>query len=173
MTRIKLRPNLYLDELVDPVTYFTEHDNGLSKLDKSLFDIFQLLRDLYGSSISINGWWKHLPEDMTSFNASDFLKEMANKKVPIWSGYRSELCTIGASKSAHKLGKASDPKGDEKKFMQIVRDNASKFYALGLRRVEDISITIGWLHMDTENRNCKPNSIRVIDKTKSTETIYF
>lgn len=173
MSRIKLNTNLYLDELVDPFTYFTEPDNGLSKLDPSLFDIFQLLRDLNGESININGWWKYLPVDLIVFDPLAFLKLMESKRVPVWSGYRSDKCSIGASKSAHKLGKAIDPKGDQKKFMQLVRDNVPQFYALGLRRLEDISITKGWLHMDTEPRNCKPNSIRVIDKTKCTETIEF
>lgn len=173
MNRIQLSPNLFLDEVVDPVTYFTESDNGLSKIDSSLIDIFQLLRDLHGSSININGWWKHLPNDLHVFDAEAFLRVMESKKVPVWSGLRTSLCSIGAPKSAHKLGKAIDPKGDEKVFMKIVRENAQQFYDLGLRRLEDISITNGWLHMDTHTANCKPNSIRVIDKTKCTETIYL
>jgi hypothetical protein len=173
MRRIQLSPNLFLDELVDPVTYFTEADNGLSKIDPSLIDIFQLLRDKYGATININGWWKHLPVDMVVFDPNAFLELMIAKKVPVWSGYRSPLCKIGASKSAHKKGKAIDPKGDEKKFMQIVRDNAKQFYDLGLRRLEDIKITNGWLHMDTLEQNTQPNSLRVVDLKKCTETIYL
>lgn len=173
MNRIQVNTNWYLDEFVDPVTYFTEPDNGLSKLDPSLFDLAQLLRDKFGNSISINGWWKRLPVDTHVFDPVAFLRVMEAKKVPVWSGLRTSLCNIGAQKSAHKLGKAIDPKGDEKVFMQIVRENAPQFYALGLRRLEDISITNGWLHMDTHSVNCKPNSIRVIDKTKCTETIYL
>lgn len=171
MTRIQVSPNFYLDEFIDPFTYFREPDNGLSKVDPALFKLAQLLRDKYGKSISINGWWKHLPENLIAFNPLQFLNEMIAKKVSVWSGLRTSLCTIGAPKSAHKLGKAIDPKGDEKIFMQIVRDNAKQFYDLGLCRLEDISITNGWLHMDTETRNCVPNSIRVIDKTKCTEVI--
>lgn len=173
MERIKVNNNFFLDEFIDPVTYFTDADNGLSKIDPSLIDCVQLLRDKYGKSINVNGWWKHLPVDLLVFDPVSFLGVMESKKVPVWSGLRTELCKIGATKSAHKLGKAIDPKGDEKIFMQIVRDNAKQFYDLGLRRTEDISITNGWLHMDTETRNCKPNSIRVIDRTKCTETIYF
>jgi hypothetical protein len=173
MNRIKLNTNLFLDELVDPVTYFTEPDNGLNKIDPQLIDIFQLLRDKYGSSININGWWKHLPVDLVVFDPVAFLELMQSKKVPVWSGYRSDLCKIGAKRSAHKLGKAIDPKGDEKKFMQIVRDNAQQFYDLGLRRLEDIKITKGWLHMDTLDQNTKPNSLRIVDLKKCTETIYL
>lgn len=173
MKRIKLSKSLHLDELIDPVTYFTELDNGLSKIDNSLIDIFQLLRDKYGKPIRINGWWKYLPSDMTVFNPLDFLKLMEYNKVPVWSGYRSKFCLIGASKSAHKLGKAIDPKGDEKELYKIVKENAKLFYDLGVRRLEDISITNGWLHIDTLEINTKPNSIRVVDLTKCTKTIYF
>lgn len=171
--RKQVSKDFYLDEFIDPVTYFTDADNGLSKIDSSLIDCVQLLRDIYGSSISINGWWKHLPADMAVFDAAAFLGVMEAKKVPVWSGLRTSLCKIGAPKSAHKLGKAIDPKGDEQAFFKIVKDNARQFYDLGLRRLEDISITNGWLHMDTEERNCKPNSIRVIDRTKCTQTLYF
>ena len=173
ISRIRLDKDFYLDEFVDPVTFFTEVDHGLSKIDVRVVKITQLLRNYHGKSIGVNGWWKHLPVDMIVFDPVAFLILMESKKVPVWSGLRTELCDIGAPKSAHKLGRAIDPKGDEKKLMQIVRDNAKQFYDLGLRRLEDISITNGWLHMDTHNANCKPNSIRVIDKTKCTETIYL
>lgn len=176
MKRIKLTPNFYLDEFIDPVTYFTECDHGLSKLDMNIVFCVQLLRTKSGHSIGINGWWRHLPKDcegMTTLESMDFLEEMTEKRVPVWSGFRSSLCKIGAAKSAHKLGKAVDPKGNEKEMFKIVEENAKDFYKLGLRRLEDISITKGWLHMDTETRNCKSDSIRVIDRTKCTKTIYF
>lgn len=171
--RIKCTTNFYLDEFVDPVTYFSEADHGISKIDPALFDLAQLLRDKYGNPVYINRWWDHLPVDLVVFDPSAFLRLMESKKVPVWSGLRTLLCSIGAPKSAHKLAKAIDTKGDEKIFMQIVRDNASQFYALGLRRLEDISITNGWLHMDTHTANCKPNSLRVVDKVRCTETIFL
>ena len=80
-------------------------------------------------------------------------------------------CAIGASQSAHKQGRAADPKGDEKLYYKLVKDNAESFYKLGLRRLEDISITRGWLHVDTLERNTQPNSIRVVDLKKCTHTI--
>ena len=173
MKRIKLTDNFFLDEFIDPLTYFTDIDNGFARIDLKIVKCVQLLRTKAGHPISINGWWKHLPEDMANFDPLEFLNEMIEKRVPVWSGFRSLLCKIGASKSAHKLGKAVDPKGDEEEYFKIVEDNLEEFYKLGLRRLEDISITNGWLHMDTEKRNCKPNSIRVIDRTKCTKIIYF
>ena len=163
MNRIKLNNNLFLDELVDPVTYFTEADKGLGKMASAIPDIFQLLRDKYNSSININGWWKHLPSDMTDFDPFAFLKLMQQKKVAVWSGYRSPLCKIGAKGSAHRLFKAIDPKGDEKLFFKIVCENAQQFYDLGLRRIENTSFTKGWLHGDTEERNHKVGFIRIVN----------
>ena len=163
MERIQLSANLFLDELVDPLTYFTEDDNGLSKIDKKLIPIFQLLRDKYGKSIGVNGWWKHLPADMIVFDPESFLNLMIKTKVPVWSGYRSPSCKIGAAKSAHKQGKAQDPKGDEKAFFKIVCENAKEFYILGLRRIENVKYTKGWLHGDTLTTNHQPNKIRIIN----------
>lgn len=178
MNRIQVAPNFFLDEFVDPVTYFTTEDHGRSLIDEALFWIAQLVRDEYGKPLTINEWWKHLPEDMSNFDAEKFLNQMIELEVPVWSGLRTILCKIGAPKSAHKLGKAFDIRdkkiaGEEKIFMDIVRRLAAKFYSLGLRRMEDVSITIGWGHFDTNNVNCKPNSIRIIDKTKCTETIFI
>lgn len=163
MERIKVSNNFFLDEFVDPVTYFTEKDNGRSKIDIKAINCVQLLRELNGEPIYINRWWSYLPKDMKGFDCNKFLKEMISKKISVWSGYRSALCGIGAPQSAHKLSKAIDPKGDEKKLMKLVVDNIAKFYALGLRRLEDISITKGWLHMDTHEKNCHPNKVNVVN----------
>lgn len=173
LKRIKVADNFYLDEFIDPVTYFTDEDNGRSRIDERLFDIVQLLRAKHGSSININGWWKHLkpyfdkPQNKLK-TIHDFSKYCTSAKVAQWSGFRSKECKIGASKSAHKLGKAIDPKGSGKTLMQIVKDNKDEFYALGLRRLEDVKLTPTWLHMDTETRNERSNTIRIIDYTKET-----
>lgn len=175
LERIKVVTNFYLDELVDPVTYFSNSDNGLGYLDMKAVNCLQLLRDLKGSSIEVNNWWfpylewaKQNPKKFVS----DFAKIYVKRGNFQWSGYRSALCKIGAPKSAHKLGKAFDPKGDENELYAIVKENRKQFYELGLRRLEDISITNGWLHLDTLETNVKKGTIRVIDLTKCTETIY-
>lgn len=161
--RIQVSNNFYLDEFIDPVTYFTDADHGLSKIDPSLIDLVQLLRDLYGSSININGWWKHLPQVNDMFDAFEFLNFCIAKKIPVWSGFRSDKCTIGAKGSAHRLGQAQDPKGDEKEFFKIICENAQEFYDAGLRRVENVEFTNGWCHMDTSPKNHHPGKIRIIN----------
>lgn len=166
MKRIRVAQNFYLDEFVDPYTYFTEDDHGLSLVDFRVIQLCQLLRSLYGSSISVNNWWSTAVKmNGDGKSNQEIVKYVEGSKLHKWSGYRSSRCTIGASKSAHKLGKAADPKGDEEAYLQIVKDNAALFYAFGLRRLEDIKITNGWLHMDIEERHHKKGFIRVINRT--------
>ncbi|MGL4598507.1 MAG: hypothetical protein ACRCYO_13400 [Bacteroidia bacterium] len=172
-----------MDELIDPVTYFSKKDNGLSLIDPCIIDIIQFLRDKYTKPLTINEWWIHLPIDLKIFDPASFLGVMQAKKVKVWSGIRTNLCEIGAVNSAHRLRnekifRAFDIRdnnsiSEELLLMKIVRENAKDLYNLGLRRVEDVSMTNGWLHGDTLNKNCQENSIRVIDKKKCTETIYF
>ena len=175
--RIKVSNNFYPDEFVDPHTYFTETDNGLHLVDPNLFTIAQLLRDYYGKGIRINSWWWYYEKNKLELTEEEMVKRIEKSTtISKWSGIRTSRCSIGASRSAHKLihsgkGQAIDPKGDQKKFFNIVKTNAEEFYNLGLRRLEDISITPGWLHMDTLERNTQPNSIRVVDRKECTETI--
>lgn len=163
LQRKQLNEFLYLDELVDPYTYFTEPDSGLSRIDPRLAKLFFLLRSKYGKSININGWWKHLPQVNDMFDPLEFLNYCIAKKIPVWSGFRPEKCTIGAKGSAHKKGQAEDPKGDEKEFFRIVCENAKEFYELGLRRIENTEFTDGWMHMDVSTNNHQPGKIRIIN----------
>ena len=176
MKRIKVADNFHLDEFLDPRTYFEAENNGLNLINASLFKIAQKLRDMYGKPITINNWWwyyntnagfcltEHIIEDIEYMNALG--------SFSIWSGYRSKACTIGSKYSAHKYGMAIDPKGDEEKLYEIVRDNRKLFYNLGVRRLEDISITPGWLHIDILERRTKPDSIRIVNLRKSTKTLH-
>jgi hypothetical protein len=179
MKRIKVNSNFYLDEFVDPYTYFNEEDHGLSMVDNRLFDIAQLLRYHYNGPISINNWWWFYQLKKEDWTIDAIIKTIEKKttfngrKIYKWSGIRTHRCSIGSRLSAHKKGKAIDPKGNEIEFFKIVKNNPEPFYNLGLRRLEDIRITPGWLHMDTAERNTKPKSIRVVDLRKATQTIYF
>jgi hypothetical protein len=170
MNRIKVSENFFLDEFIDPHSYLTRSDNGLGLIDKKVIAIAQKVRELKGSSITINNWWNHL--DKYTGDAVKFLKYCNDSRfIRCWSGYRSPLCTIGATNSAHRKGWAADMAGDEKEYYNIVKGNAACFYFMGLRRLEDRSITKGWMHFDIWEKNTQPNSIRVVDLKKCTETI--
>ena len=175
--RIKVSENFYLDEYVSPHDYFNEPDNGLSLVDPRLFNIMQSLRGHYGSGIRINHWWFMYEKYKLELSLPEITRRIErSKKCSKWSGVRTSRCKIGASRSAHKTihtgqGLAVDPKSDSKEFFRIIETNAKHYYALGVRRLEDISITPTWLHIDLLERNTQPNSIRVVDRKKCTETI--
>jgi hypothetical protein len=174
MERIQVSENFYLDEFIDPHTYFNNTDNGRRTLDITLIPIAQKLRTLYGKPIYINNWWDTFKKYEATRTKIQIVAIIENDStLHKWSGLRTNRSSIGAPKSAHRVGKAIDPKGDETKLFNIVKNNAKEFYAMGVRRLEDVSITNGWLHIDTLERNTKPNSIRVVDLKKCTETIYF
>lgn len=174
MNRIPVSKNFYLDELVDVITYMTEPDHGLSKLDPCMIDCVQLLRALHGKSITINNWWSHwqkMKDAVTPENFYNWVDE--NRGIYQSSGFRAEWCKIGAKKSIHKIGGAGDPKGNQNIFYRIVVDNAKLFYNMGLRRLEDPNITSGWLHMDTSERNHTKGRIRVVGRTSHVKDIYI
>lgn len=177
MERIQVAPDFYLDEFVDPHTYFNTEDHGLSLLDVRLFGIAQMLRNFYGASIRINNWWPLYLQYKDDKRVTDVVSriELENKRgnVHIWSGIRTNRCSIGAKGSAHRLFKAFDPKGDEKQFFKIVKENLQLFYDLGIRRLEDIKITKGWMHIDTLEKNTEKDSIRIVGKVSHVETLYF
>ena len=174
MERIRVADNFFLDEFVDPFTYFHDPRNGLGKIDHQLFDIAQKLRDLDGKPKVINNWWglyKHYEKELTCNDIIKLIEESpAHRK---WSGYRPEHCPIGAKLSAHRSGQAIDMVGNGLHLFGLIKENAQEFYNLGVRRLEDPSITPTWLHVDTLERNTQPNSIRVVDLKYATEIIHW
>ena len=175
--RIKVSNNFHLDEYVDPYTYFTSPDNGLSLVDDRIIKIDQLLRDLYGRGLRINHWWWYYEKHKLEWSIAKIITGIEkSRSTRKWSGIRTDRCGIGSKTSAHKLihsgkGMASDTVGKGQDLFDIVKANAKAFYDLGLRRLEDPSITPTWLHKDLLEKNTQPNSIRVIDRVKCTETI--
>ena len=161
ITRIKVSKYFHLDEFVDPHTYFKDVDRGLSKVDKRLFAIADLMREKLGKPLAINNWWRfyqnNIEEDIDSV-----IEQIEQSRLSKWSGIRTARCTIGAQGSAHRLGRAIDPKGNEVEMYEILKENLKQFYDLGVRRIEDPDITKGWLHIDTHELNFTPNRIRVV-----------
>lgn len=186
MKRIQVADNFFLDEFVDPWTYFNTDDHGRSLLDERLFEIAQLLRDLYGKPIGINNWWHYYKWHEEFKSCNEIISDIENNTILSWggarhtvykwSGLRTDRSGVGAPQSAHRplvdnQCKAIDPKGPGKTLFKIVEDNAKRFYDLGVRRLEHYSITPGWLHLDTLLRFTQPNSIRVVDRTSHVKTI--
>ena len=175
MKRIEVSPNFFLDEFLDVYTYLFEKDNGLNKIDFKLFQIAQKVRELHGRPLVINTWWTtYLQLKAMKYSDIDIVKHIEGSSIiRKWSGLRTNRSNVGAKNGAHYLGKAIDMSGNGDELYKVVKDNAEALYCLGLRRIEDKKITRTWLHADTYEKNTKPNSIRVVDLTKCTETIYF
>lgn len=167
LNRIKISKYFYLDEFIDPYTYLNSKDNGLSKIDKSLFAIADFVREKYGSALFINNWFSEYEKQKKLKKTNEKIIDYIEKDNTIrkWSCLRTNRCTIGSPISAHRLGKAIDMKGDSSKLDKIVKDNIKALHTLGLRRVEDIIITPNWLHLDTLEKNVGENEIRIITKT--------
>lgn len=170
MERIPVSKYFFLDELVDPFTYFNEPDSGLSKIDKKLFAIADFFREKYGSPLIVNNWYfVYLARTAHGEKLNDIITYITKEKtIRDWSGLRTEKCTEGSPTSAHRLGKAIDFKSDPKKMDKILKSNIKELHTLGLRRVEDISITPNWFHIDTLAKNVGKNEIRIITKTSGT-----
>lgn len=174
MERIQVSKYFFLDELVDPFTYFNESDHGLSKLDKKLFGIADFFREKYGPLVINNWWYVYLARTAHGEKLNDIITYITKEKtIRDWSGLRTEKCTEGSPTSAHrldkdKLCKAIDFKSDPKKMYKIFKENIKELHTLGLRRIEDISITPNWFHIDTLAKNVGKNEIRIITKTSGT-----
>lgn len=170
MERKKLTENFYLDEFINPRTYFSESDNGLSKIDLRIIIVAQALRSLQGYSMTINNWWSFYQENKYKMSINDIINAIEdNKKIRKNSGFRHIDCKIGAKYSTHKTGIAIDPK-DSGVLYNILVNNAQLFYDLGVRRVEDEKLTPGWLHVDLKTKN-EQKGIRIIDLRKQTGLI--
>lgn len=175
LRRISVSDNFNLDEFLDPYTYLFEKDNGIDKMDFKVFQIAQKIREIHGKPIIINNWWatyqRLKKEGYSEINIVKIIE--ADNNVRKWSGLRTDRSNVGAKNGAHYKGQAADLVGNGDEYYNLVKNHAKELYCLGLRRIEDKRITRTWLHIDTLERNTKPNSIRVVDLTKSTETICF
>lgn len=168
MDRIKLNDFFYLDELVDHRTYFTAKDNGLSEIDPKLINLLFHLRKDYGKSMTINNWWDYY---LSIDHEPNFVYLIENNdSVRKYSGLRGSKCTVGAKFSAHRKGNGADIKGNPKELFKLIRENSKKYYDLGLRRLEDVSITPTWIHLDTWDKN-NVKAIQVVDLKKVVENI--
>lgn len=124
----KLDGNFILQELVHPKLYKSRGVNALSYVDPAVISVAQHLRHRFGP-ITINNWH-------TGGRYKD-------------SGVR---LTYGSRTSAHMFGKALDLKfgnATVKEVYDYILANQTVMYALGLRRMEHISCTPTWLHIDT------------------------
>lgn len=132
MTRFRISPHFYLDELIDPITYSELGEKAIEKIDKKLIDILEYIRTEIGKPVAVNTW-----------ATGGQYKE---------SGLRNPNTTTGAKRSAHKEGKAVDVKiagMDAGEFYDWCLQNKQELYNLGVREIEDHKYTPTWTHLGT------------------------
>lgn len=169
--RISVSLNFYLDEFIDPYTYFSfkEKEKVIGFLDIRVIHIAQKLRDLCKSSLTINNWYNFYRECIVNkVNKETFISTVYRRNdIFKCSGYRSDYCKVGAVFSAHRKGRAIDIRSEKYSpsyMFDLIMSHKKMFYNLGVRRIEDIKITPTWLHIDTFERNVGENQIIIVDK---------
>ncbi|MCL1956576.1 MAG: hypothetical protein FWF63_04580 [Fibromonadales bacterium] len=81
-------------------------------------------------------------------------------RVNNWCGLRSPACTIGAPKSAHRIGKALDLHHANLRGLRLWCTSTAGL-AAGILRVEAASATPTWVHVDV----VQPNEALWSDRT--------
>lgn len=143
MRRILVSEFFFLDEFLDKESY-----SNLLKL----IQIAEFIRKDTGKPVLIN-----------NYNSGGSLG---------LRGFRPMNCNVGAPMSQHKFMNAIDINiggMSNKEMFEYVKSKANNLYDLGLRRVEDISITPTWLHLDCKEHN--EMAILIVDKVKVTGKI--
>lgn len=154
MKRIKVSDNFFLDEFINKTTYNKFEIKSSRYIRPELITAAQLFRDLTGESVTICNW-----ATGGSYNES---------------GLRDFNTSTGAKYSMHKFTQAIDIKCGKMtswEMYNVIKDNWSAFYKIGIRRVEHPDYTqtkngkLGrdWLHIDMANDlSFEGNDINVI-----------
>ncbi len=126
---MKISDNFELQELVPPETFNAMGPGSVSLIDPRLLKVLERIRILCGNrAMTINNWHR----------GGKFK----------YRGYRPKTCTVGASKSMHRDGKAVDfdvAGLTAEAVRNIIRANATELLKLGLTRIES---GVSWVHID-------------------------
>jgi len=195
-TRIPVAKNFFLDEFLPPVLY-DQHKNDLAKsiLDHRVFTVVQFLRDKYGKPIYLNNWYQLVTQIMKKEGLTEWPElihvEAFCKKYGHVRDFFDERCvrdpqtSTGAPKSRHKFERTksgiliarktdafdldySGMTGAEGHEWQ--KQYHSELYAMGVRRMEDPSITPGWNHQDMKEHGMG-KGIQVFNLVEQTDFI--
>jgi len=155
MERVKIAPNFYLDEVVDPHTYLKTPEIAMD-YGRKVAPMAQLLRNIISKTVTINNWWAKYAALVAKGHSEDEIIRQIEKDngVRKWAGSRPKHCPIGASASAHRIERMEGAVDcvvagmSGKDLFKIVEAKASDFYDEGVRRIEDFKDAPTWLHMD-------------------------
>lgn len=125
------------EELVSKQVYDIIGDDAVKLFDPKALETLEVIREILNVPLICNNW--------------------ANGGTRDDCGYRDKLCTIGASRSAHREGMAYDlisSKMSAQEMRDLIIKNQDKLpYNI---RIEDL---VTWLHFDL--RNTSNNKIQI------------
>ncbi len=173
MTRIKVSDNFYLDEFIDPWTYYLYGSKSLRYIAPQTIAFTQRVREILEVPCTINNWSNHGKlsakefllqprwKQNRSFKESGlrvFDKALYNKKLKA-RGMKGDALikkVVGGTTSQHKFGRASDIKQNaftSKDVHDIIEDYRRELMELGLTTLEHHEATRSWVHMDGRTTN--------------------
>lgn len=82
------------------------------------------------------------------------------------SGFRAIWEKTGGEYSQHRAGRAIDIRTrlvTEKEMFAKIMQNWKPFYEAGLTRIENVEVTIGWLHLDCAPVIIEPGKFLIVD----------
>lgn len=117
------------EELVSKQVFDVIGDDAIKLFDPKALETLEAIREILNVPLICNNW--------TSGGTRDDC------------GYRDLWCTVGATRSAHREGKAFDlvsSKMDAETMRQLIIENQDKL-PYNIRMEEDVN----WLHIDVRN----------------------
>ena len=128
---MKVSTNFYLQEFVDEGTYKQWGDNSIWFVDPRIITLAQFIRERLGKPCTVNNW----------HGGGKFQ----------YSGFRPPPCTVGASLSQHRFGRAIDLKVKDMTADEVRADiigNYDIYSKAGLTTIEDGEYAPSWCHID-------------------------
>ena len=128
---MKLTSNFSLQEFIDPDTYKRFGTSSVWFIDPKIVTLAQFIRERLGKPCTINNW--------------------SNGGKYQYSGFRPPKCSVGASMSQHRFGRAIDLKVRGMKADEVREDiiqNFDIYKKVGLTTIEDGAFAPTWCHID-------------------------
>jgi len=128
---LKLTNNFSLQEFIDPDTYKRFGTSSVWFIDPKIVTLAQFIRERLGKPCTINNW--------------------SSGGQYQYSGFRPPKCSVGASMSQHRFGRAIDLKVKGMKADEVREDiiqNFDIYKKVGLTTIEDGAFAPTWCHID-------------------------
>ena len=140
---MKISANFHLEEFIDPDTFDAFGEQSIWFIDPRIVALAQFMRERLAKPCTINNW---------SFGGK--FKH---------SGFRPPKCTVGATLSQHRFGRAIDLKvkgmtADE--VREEIIGNFDIYKKAGLTTIEDGAYAPSWCHIDI--RDTKLDILKIV-----------